>query len=79
MAKYGICGRPETIDGKAVLVYLRDNAGKVLICSGLVIPTGAGYAKSALFIKTDVAAGTGALYLNKGTTAAASFTLVTQA
>jgi hypothetical protein len=79
MAKYGLDGRAETIDSKAVRVFMRDEAGKVLFCTGITVPTGAGYAKGCLFIDTDVAAGTGGLYCNKGSVSAASFTLVTQA
>jgi hypothetical protein len=79
VSKYGMDGRSEVIDSKTVRVFIRDEAGKILLCTGLTIPTGAGYAKGCLFIDTDVAGGTGGLYANKGTTAAASFSLVTQA
>lgn len=60
-------------------VLLRDGNGFIFIEQGTAIPGAvAGYAKGATFCKTDVAAGTGGTYLNKGTTASASFTLVTQ-
>jgi FAD/FMN-containing dehydrogenase len=57
-------------------VLARDFEGKVLICSGTVVPTGAGYAKGALFMKTDVVTGSKGLYENQGTTAAASFNVI---
>jgi len=60
---------------------IKDGSGNILLATGTTVPTDgtAGYAKSCLFIDTDVDTGTGALYLNKGTTAACAFTLVTQA
>ncbi len=62
-------------------VLIKDGSGNALLATGTTVPTDgtAGYAKSCLFIDTDVATGTGSLYLNKGTTAACAFTLVTQA
>jgi len=45
-------------------------------CSGTTVPTGSGYAKGCLFIKTDAATGTKGLYENQGTTTTASFNLV---
>ncbi len=57
-------------------VLARDFQGKVLICSGTAVPTGAGYAKGALFMKTDVVTGTKGLYENQGTTSAASFNVI---
>lgn len=72
-------GQSETVGATLVTTLMRDQNGKVLMCAGTSIPTGAGYAKAALFLKMDVAAGTGALYSNKGDTSAANFTLVTQA
>jgi hypothetical protein len=61
-------------------VVLRDPLDNILIEMGTAIPGAvAGYAKGATFLKTDVVTGTGGTYLNKGTTASASFTLVTQA
>jgi hypothetical protein len=61
--------------------YIKDTYGNILFCVGTVAApaTGAGYAKGCIYIKADVGAGTGAMYLNKGTTLAANFTLVTQA
>lgn len=61
-------------------ILLRDGSGFIVIEQGTGIPGAvAGYSKGAIFNKTDVAGGTGGTYLNKGTTASASFTLVTQA
>lgn len=60
-------------------VLLRDGSGFIVLEQGTAVPGGvAGYAKGALFFDTDVAAATGGVYANKGTTAVASFTLVTQ-
>jgi len=47
--------------------------------TGVTIPTGAGFPKGAVFIKTDVADGTGPFYVNQGSNTVADFTLVTQA
>jgi hypothetical protein len=61
-------------------VLLRDGSGFIVMEQGTAVPGAvAGYAKGALFFDTDVAGGTGGVYANKGTTASASFTLVTQA
>ena len=61
-------------------VVLRDASDMILIEQGTTVPSSAaGYAKGAIFLKTDVVAGTGGTYLNKGTTAVSNFTLVTQA
>lgn len=61
-------------------VLLRDGAGLIVLEQGTSVPGSvAGYAKGALFFKTDVATGTGGTYANKGTSASASFSLVTQA
>lgn len=67
--------------GATVTVLLRNPAGYILIAEGTTVPTTttAGYAKGAMFIDTDVAAGTGATYLNKGSITSCEFTLVTQA
>lgn len=64
-----------------ILVYLRDHANNVLWASGTDVPADAstGYASGCLFIDRDIAAGTGSLYINKGTPVTAEFSLVTQA
>lgn len=67
-----LCGT--VVDGVRVLA--RDNDGYVLLASGTSAPTGAGYAKSCLFIKTDATSGTKGLYENQGTTSSASFNVV---
>lgn len=69
-------GRSETVGATAVRVYLKDVNGNVVLASGTSVPTGAGYAKSCLFVKTDAGSGTKGLYENTGTTASASFDLV---
>jgi hypothetical protein len=69
-------GHNRTINDISVRVLEYDHEGNVLRASGLTAPTGSGYAKGALFIKTDAASGTKALYENQGTTTSASFNLV---
>lgn len=63
------------------VIYLRDENGDKLFCSGTTVPTDTttGYAKACLFIDTNVGTGTGSLYLNKGTKTSCVFSLVTQA
>lgn len=63
------------------VTILKDDLGDKLFVTGITVPANAttGYAKSCLFIDTDVATGTGSLYLNKGTKTSCVFTLVTQA
>jgi hypothetical protein len=61
----------------AVRVYLKDTAGNIMLATGTAVPGAvAGYAKSALFIKTDAGAGVAGLYENIGTTASANFNLI---
>ncbi len=64
-----------------ILVYLRNEGGHILWASGPDVPVNAstGYARGCLFIDNNIAAGTGSLYINKGTPATAEFSLVTQA
>lgn len=57
-------------------VLARDFQNKIILCSGTEVPTGAGYAKGCLFMKTDVAAGTKGLYENQGDTTTASFNVI---
>ncbi len=63
------------------VIILKDQLGDKLFVTGETVPTDAttGYAKSCLFIDTNVATGTGSLYLNKWTKTSCVFTLVTQA
>ena len=58
-----------------ILVYLRDASDDILLATGTGIPTNgtAGYAKGCRFIDTDVAAGTGGVYENVGTTTSCNF------
>lgn len=67
-----LCGQVKN----GVRVVARDFDGNVLLASGTSVPTGAGYAKGALFMKTDVVTGSKGLYENQGTTAAASFNVI---
>lgn len=55
-----------------------DKAGDVLKCSGTVTITdaGSGFAKGCEYIKTDVASGTSATYVNNGTNTSCLFHLV---
>jgi len=64
-----------------ILVYVRDEGGNILWASGPDVPADAstGYAQGCMFIDNNIAAGTGSLYINKGTPATAEFSLVTQA
>ncbi len=64
-----------------ILVYIRDEGGNILWASGPDVPADAstGYAQGCMFIDNNIAAGTGSLYINKGTPATAEFSLVTQA
>ena len=77
----GLAGTTRTIGAETVTVLMYDPSGNVLWATGITKPTNstAGYAKGAIFIDTDVAAGTGSVNLNKGDTTACEFTLVTQA
>lgn len=74
-------GATETINSQSITGYFADNNGDLLICTGTVTVTdgGTGFAKGCIYIKTDVATGTGGVYLNKGTNTSCQFTLVTQA
>lgn len=76
-----ITGSTLTPDTTAVTVNLKDSVGDILHCSGTTVPTDTetGFAKGCTFIDTDVAWGTGSVYLNKWTNTSSEFTLVTQA
>ncbi len=65
-------GQPTTISSIATTVLLRDMNGDIMFCYGQTVPTGAGYALSCMF------SATGVLWLNKGTTAVATFSPVVQ-
>lgn len=72
---YSLPGRRIAIGAQTPLVLLKDDAGLPLLVSNNVVPVDAtaGYAKGCIFIKTDAAAGTPAMYENKGTTASCLF------
>lgn len=74
-------GRLITPGTTQVLVLIKDRDAKVLLATGITVPSDAetGYAKGALFIDTNVAGGTSGLYVNVGTTTSADFDLVTDA
>lgn len=76
-------GLTESISGSTVVTLMRDENGDILIGKTTQAPNttinGSGFAKGCILIKTDVATGTGAVYLNKGTNTLAVFSLVTQA
>lgn len=69
------------LDASGNKVYLQDEDGDFLRVIGTTVPADAttGYAKGCIFIDSDVASGTGAMYLNKGIKTSCVFTLVTQA
>lgn len=71
-----LAGEDRTVGATAVKVLLRDINNDVLMATGTSVPTGEGYSKGAIFIKTDAASGTKAVYENAGTTASASFDLI---
>jgi len=76
--KFGHAAAGTTAD---ILVLLYAPSGDILWAIGTDVPADAstGYARGCLFIDNDIAAGTGSLYINKGTPATAEFSLVTQA
>ena len=58
-------------------IVIEDADGNIVFAQGNTLPTGyAGFSKSALFIKKDVAAGTKALYENSGDTTTAAWGLI---
>ena len=71
-----IGGNERTVGSTFVRAVEYDKDGDVFRCSGTTVPTGTGYAKGCLFVKTDAASGTKALYENQGTNTVASFNLV---
>lgn len=72
-----IDGHLKTPGTTEVLSLVEDVNEKIQFCTGTTVPAAeAGYSKGCLFIKTDAADGTKALYENQGTTAACSFNLI---
>ena len=69
-------GHKRVINSITVQILQYDGSGNALLVSGVTTPTGAGYAKGCLFMKTDAATSVKGLYENVGTTTAASFNLI---
>jgi len=74
-------GAVETINSQSITVLEKDWDGDILRCKGTVTVTdwGAWYAKGCLYIDTDVAWGTSAVYANVWTTTSCNFDLITDA
>jgi hypothetical protein len=70
-------GKTVTMADVSQKILQYDADGNVLMSTGLTMPVDghAGYAKGALFIDTNVGAGTSGRYTNVGTTAACNFDL----
>jgi hypothetical protein len=64
--------------GRVIDILSEDTNGKILRCSGLLVPLAstAGYAVGCLFVKTDATAGQRNTYINLGTTTACNFALL---
>ncbi len=72
-----IDGNDTTIDSVDVEIIVADDQDNALICRGLTVPSAdAGYAKGAIFIKTDAGDGVKSLYENQGTTSSCNFNLI---
>lgn len=71
-------GSQKTVGSETPSVLEVDASGNILRATGTTVPTNAtaGYAKSALFIKTDASTGVGGLYENIGTTSSCNFNLI---
>lgn len=69
-----------TINSQSIRVYEKDADGKITYATGTAAATTqdsqSDYAKSAVYVKTDVATGTSGTYQNVGTAASSSFKLV---
>lgn len=70
-----IGGEPRSIGGVLVNVILEDLNGRPFYCSGETVPTSGDFAKGSIFVKTNAADGTKAIYENQGTTTTPSFNL----
>ena len=70
-----LIGVAETINSQSITVLERDADGYVLRASGTAAITdaGAGYAKGAIYIKTNAGNGVTGIYENVGTTASCNF------
>ena len=78
LSQIQLFGSEEKIGEETVTVYLRNQEGDILLAAGTTVPTTgtAGYAKGALFIKTDADYGKKGLYENQGTVDACNFKLI---
>lgn len=76
-------GFVRTINSESIRVLEEDVNGHILYATGTSAATTqdsqAGYAKGAVYVKTDVVTGTNGRYINVGTTASSSFKLETVA
>jgi len=73
-----IVGKVVTINSQSIRVLQRDADGNVLFATGTATVTnaGSGYAKGCLYIDTDIADGSPALYCNIGTTTSCNFNIL---
>lgn len=73
-----ITGRTQVIGSETINVIMYNTDGMPAICYGLTVPTDhtAGYAKGCIFIKTDAADHSAALYSNLGTAVVCDFDLI---
>jgi hypothetical protein len=70
-------GNAETPGSTAVTVVSKDESGNVVAAKGITVPGAeAGFAKSCMFVDTDVANGTHSLYENIGDATTANFDLL---
>jgi hypothetical protein len=69
-------GQIRKVNGEDIRVLEFDHEGMISRASGTTVPTGPGYAKGALFTKTDALSGTKSVYENQGNTTTASFNLM---
>jgi len=71
-------GSKKIVNSITIQVLQYDIDGKILLCTGLTVPTAdsTGFAKGCLFIKTNAADGTKGLYENIGLSTASDFNLI---
>jgi len=70
-----LMGKSVVVGAETIEVLQYDSAGKILVCRGTTTPTNGttGYAKGAIFIKTDAGAGITGFYTNRGTITSCTF------
>jgi hypothetical protein len=68
-------GHSTTIGAETFNVLLKDDEDKILMASGITVPTdaGSGFAKGCIFIDTNVGAGSQGVYINVGTKTSCNF------